>query len=159
MKSFTVKNTWSTVGRRGWGNGYVAIPPTSSWHGIEHHEIPVSPATGLSWSSKPKELRGRGVELPDSISDDDWIVGFDTVYQLQWQEHETDVRSHLDFVAHNLESLELTPYVADDPIVTIRCPKCKRLNDVSDHLEYERYCATMQKTCCDHCCSYFYFSL
>lgn len=159
MKSFTVKNTWSTDGNHGWGNGYVAIPPTSSWHGVEHHEIPVSPAIGLSWSSKPQELRDRGLELPVSISDDDWIVGFDTVYQFQCQKNESDIQYHLYSLVIDLSELDLTPYVADNPIVTIRCPKCKELNDVSDHLEYERYCATMQKTCCDHCCSYFYFSL
>ena len=159
MKSFIVKNTWSTGGNHGWGNGYVAIPPTSSWHGVEYHEIPIAPVMGLSWSSKPQELRDRGVDIPDSISDDDWIVGFDTVYQFQWQERETDVRSHLDFVTHDLESLELTPYVADDPIVTIRCPECKELNDVSDFFDYGRYEAEVRAKKCDHCCSHFYFSI
>lgn len=159
MKSFTVKNTWSTVGRHGWGNGYVAIPPTSSWHGIEHYDMPLDANFHLSWSSKPQELKDRGVDIPDSISDDDWIVGFDTVHHLQWLVDEIDVRIQANRLLLAAIAMDETPYVWDDPIVTIRCPECKELNDVSDFFDYGRYEAEVRAKKCDHCCSHFYFSL
>ncbi|WP_131667424.1 hypothetical protein [Psychrobacter pygoscelis] len=72
MKSFIRENTYRTT-PLGWGNGYVVIPKSSSWHGVEYTSIPVDVHGGLTWSSLGSEF----VNDPDCVDGDAWIIGFD----------------------------------------------------------------------------------
>ncbi len=156
MKAFTVKNTWSNHHQHGWGNGYVAIPPTSSWHGVDYHQIPVDAYRGLTWSSKVSEVRGRGVEVPENIPDDDWIVGFDTVRLYDTEMTEQDVECEVYKLLGALEQLDKTKY-AKEVITQVRCPNCSSLNGVS-HLVSD-YEPELQMISCDDCGKPFYFSI
>lgn len=158
MKAFTVKNTWSTTPDHGWGNGYVAIPPTSSWHGVDYHQIPVSVHGGLTWSTKAKVIRERGVKMPSWVHDSFWIVGFDTVRESDRTMTEQDVERELYKLLGAMEQLDNFKY-AKEIITQVRCPNCLSLNGVS-HLVTDCGCEPeLQMISCDDCGKPFYFSV
>lgn len=158
MKAFTVKNTWSNHHQHGWGNGYVAIPPTSSWHGVDYHQIPVSVHGGLTWSSKASEVRERGVEVPPCIDGNDWVVGFDTVRLWDAELTEQDVERETYKLLGALEQLISTPYV-NDTTTYVRCPHCQSLNNISDSVDYDKCRAETHAQGCTDCHKSFYFSI
>lgn len=157
MKSFTVKNTWSTDLNHGWGNGYVAIPPTSSWHGVNYNQIPISAHGGLTWSSFASAIRNRGVEVPSWVDDNDWVVGFDTVRASSRCMDKHDVRNETHRLLGAIEQLDKIPY-QKYLITQVRCPHCLSLNDIS-HLVEEYQLKEPRLRYCEECGKYFYFSL
>ncbi len=159
MKSFTVQNTWSVHGDHGWGNGYVAIPPTSSWHGVDYSQVPVRAHGSLTWSSLASTIRERGVEVPSWVDDNEWVVGFDTVRSSSSDMDEYDVRNETYRLLGALEQLDNIPY-QKDVITQVRCPHCSSLNNVS-HLveEYNYGLKEPRLLCCDDCGKPFYFSI
>ncbi|MGO3282469.1 MAG: hypothetical protein ACTIKC_06740 [Psychrobacter sp.] len=157
MKSFTVKNTWSTDGNHGWGNGYVAIPPTSSWHGANYNQIPVSVHGGLTWSSFASAIRKRDVEVPSWVDDNDWVVGFDTVRESSKCMHKSDVERETHKLLGAIEHINDIPcqkYL----ITQTQCPNCHILNDVS-HLVDDYGIKEPRLHCCEDCGKHFYFSI
>lgn len=77
MKQFIRVNDWLDDSmERGWGNGYIAIPKSSSWHGMEYDDIPVDVHGGLTYAG----LASNASFKPDDIDDSDWIIGFDTCH-------------------------------------------------------------------------------
>lgn len=158
MKSFTVKNTWSTGGNHGWGNGYVAIPPTSSWHGANYNQIPVSVHGGLTWSSFASAIRSRGVEVPSCIDDNEWIVGFDTARSSSKDMDKNDVRNETYRLLGALEQLDKIPY-QKYLITQVRCPHCSSLIGVSHLVEDYSYSKEPRLQCCTYCEEHFYFSI
>ena len=158
MKAFTVKNTWSNTPDHGWGNGYVAIPPTSSWHGVDRHSIPVQTHGGITWSDSAEKLRKRGVDVPDFINNDDWIVGFDTVRSSDIDMDKQDVRNETYKLLGALEQLDGIPY-QNELITQVRCPHCQSLNGVSHLVSEEGYSAETRLWACYDCGKPFYFSI
>lgn len=157
MKSFTVKNTWSTRSdHQGWGNGYVAIPPTSSWHGVGYNEIPVEAYKGLTYSNTADDFRGAGVEIPDDIDNTDWIIGFDTAHAFDGNMTEKDVERETYKLLGAMEQLAKIPY-QKDLITQVRCPHYSSLNGIS-YLVEGSFIKETQLMCCDDCGKHFYFS-
>lgn len=156
MKAFTVKNTWSNHYQHGWGNGYVAIPPTSSWHGVDYNQIPVAVHGGLTWSSKASVVRERGVAVPCHIDDNDWVVGFDTVRTTDTEMNSCNVHDETQKLLGALEQLDKIKY-AKEIITQVRCPNCQTLNGIS-HLVSD-YELELQMISCDDCGEPFYFSV
>lgn len=76
---YTIKNQqWTNyIGvvafERGWGNGYVAVPPTHPFYGLNYDndavEFAIDIHGGLTYSQY-----GNGVNVPK----DWWVFGFDT---------------------------------------------------------------------------------
>lgn len=159
MKSFIVKNTWSTNDDHGWGNGYVAIPPTSSWHGVNYSQIPVGVHGGLTWSSFASEVRARGVAVPSWIDDSEWVVGFDTVRSHSKDMDKYDVRNETYRLLGAIEQLDNIPY-QNHLVTQVRCPHCITLNNVSNLVE-DFNCGLEEPRlrCCDDCGKPFYFSI
>lgn len=158
MKAFTVQNTWSDHDNHGWGNGYVAIPPTSSWHGVDYHQIPVSAHGGLSWSAKASAVRERGVNMPSWVHDSFWIVGFDTVRPDDKDMTEQDVERETNKMLGAFTMLENFKY-AKEIITQVRCPNCLSLNGVSHLVSDCGYEPELQMISCDDCGKPFYFSV
>ena len=158
MKSFTVKNTWLIKSEHvGWGNGYVAIPPTSSWHGVNYNEVPVNAYKGLTYSNTAKEFRGSGIDVPDYVDDNDWIVGFDTAHDFDGNITKQDVERETYKLLGALEQLDDIPY-QKDLITQVRCPCCSSLNNVT-HLVEDYVLTEPRLHCCDDCGKHFYFSI
>ena len=157
MKSFTVKNTWSTDGNHGWGNGYVAIPPTSSWHGVNYNQIPISAHGGLTWSSFASMIRDRGVLVPSWIDDNEWVVGFDTARASSRCMDKHDVRNEVYRLLGAIEQLDKIPY-QKYVITQVLCPHCLSLNDISCLVE-EYELKEPRLRCCEDCGKHFYFSI
>lgn len=157
MKSFTVKNTWSTDGNHGWGNGYVAIPPTSSWHGVDYNQIPILVHGGLTWSSFASAIRNRGVEVPSWVDDNDWIVGFDTVRASSRCMDKHDIRNETYRLLGAIEQLDKIPY-QKQLITQTRCPFCSSLNGVTNLVE-DFIPKAPRLHCCAYCDKHFYFSI
>lgn len=77
MKQFIRRNDWMDSSMDvGWGNGYIAIPKSSSWHGMKYDDIPVDVHGGLTYA----DLASNASFKPDDIDDSDWIIGFDTCH-------------------------------------------------------------------------------
>jgi len=81
MKTFVREITWIDYVDHGWGNGYVAVPPTSKLHGLEYDGVDVSVHGGVTYSNLAAKFYGK----PDDIPDDWWIFGFDTAHGLDNQ--------------------------------------------------------------------------
>lgn len=158
MKAFTVKNTWSNHYQHGWGNGYVAIPPTSSWHGVDYHQIPVAAHGGLTWSTTAREVRERGVAVPCHIDDNDWVVGFDTVRMTDTEMNSCNVHDETQKLLGALQQLDKTKY-AKEIITQVRCPSCQTLNGVGHLVTDCGYEPELQMIGCDDCGKPFYFSV
>lgn len=157
MKSFTVRNTWSPHENHGWGNGYVVIPPTSSWHGVNYRQIPVSAHGGLTWSSLASVMRGREVEVPSWVDDNDWVVGFDTVRFCDVKMSSRNVSNRTYIFLGAMQQLEKIPYQKE--ITTqVRCPHCSSLNGIG-HLVEEYPDNAPRLWSCDDCGKHFYFSI
>ena len=158
MKSFIVKNTWSKRNEHvGWGNGYVVIPPTSSWHGVEYNNIPVHAYKGLTYSDKAEEFRISDIEIPDCIDDNDWVIGFDTAHAFDGHMTKKDVERETYKLLGAMEQLGDTPY-QKDLITQVRCPNCHLLNNVS-HLVEDLALTETRLWSCDDCGNFFYFSI
>jgi len=155
MKAFTVKNTWSNTPDHGWGNGYVAIPPTSSWHGVKSQDIPVYAYKGLTYSGLAKYLKDRGVDVPDFINNDDWVVGFDTCHLDDGNMNKSKVERETYKLLGALEQLSATPF-QKDIIKMVRCPVCSSLNNLQDdESDYYNKSAVLRQ--CSDCKNHFYF--
>ena len=157
MKSFTVKNTWSTDGNHGWGNGYVAIPPTSSWHSVNYNQMPISVHGGLTWSSLASAIRDRGILVPSWIDDNEWVVGFDTVRESSRCMDKHDVRNESYRLLGAMQQLDKIPY-QKELITQVRCPHCSSLNSVT-HLVEDFIPKAHKLWSCDDCGKHFYFSI
>lgn len=82
LKYFVLKNTWLTRGfiNFGWGNGYVVLPPIHSLYKKGYDDINVNVHGGLTFSDFAKSFTENGYPLPEGISEEDWVVGFDTAH-------------------------------------------------------------------------------
>ncbi|WP_227430456.1 hypothetical protein [Psychrobacter sp. I-STPA6b] len=149
MKSFTRKNTWSKDSHHGWGSGYVAIPESSSWHGVEYEQIPVSVHGGLTWSSLAKDL----CEI-DGVDDDDWIIGFDTQHSGDnlIDQDEAYVLDETQSLLRQMRVLDISHFVNTRLVVV--CPVCDAVNDVSS---MRGYYPETKNWDCKHCGNIFYF--
>ena len=64
--------------KNGWGNGYIIIPETHPWFGMEYNDIPVEVHGGLTFGNVITEDM---LEHWDNLTKDDigkWLIGFDT---------------------------------------------------------------------------------
>lgn len=62
---------------KGWGNGYVCLPPGHVYHSEPYEDIPVDVHGGLTYGQIGSDC---GLScLPDGM-EDWWIVGFDTAH-------------------------------------------------------------------------------
>lgn len=88
--------------QRGWGNGYVAIPPESGLHGLDYsdskfYDIEVN--GDLTYSGKASEWK-KDVLKENDIPSDYWIVGFDTAHS--WDTLDRWPKESVQFEADNL---------------------------------------------------------
>lgn len=68
---------WLNPIERGWGNGYVVLPPGHPWHGVDYDEINVDVHGGLTFSRAANNLSWAEIE-PDWL--DGWVIGWDTAH-------------------------------------------------------------------------------
>ena len=79
--AFVKENTWMSMSAmdRGWGNGYVALPPGHTFYGMDydkiHCECAINVNGGLTFASKVEKWP----ELPEGC-EDWWVIGFDTAH-------------------------------------------------------------------------------
>jgi hypothetical protein len=79
--SFTISNEYREE-VCGWGNGYVAVPPSHPLHGADFNswegDTPhLNIAREITWC----DSAGRLKEEPNTIPSDWWVIGFDTTYR------------------------------------------------------------------------------
>ncbi len=72
----------------GYANGYVAVPPGHPYYGVNEDNIPVDVHGGLTFGAKaddfsfcPEFIYG------DTIPDDWWVFGFDTLHWGDYKEY------------------------------------------------------------------------
>lgn len=75
--SFVIKNNW-VKDDCGWGNGYVAVPPTHPLHNVDFNswedDVPsLNIPSEITWSNKAGFLKGE-----PTLPSDWWVLGFDT---------------------------------------------------------------------------------
>lgn len=80
MKKYLVENETTGVSayitgllQRGWGNGYVAVPPTHPAYKIDYDNVDIDIHGGLTYSQ-----HGNGIDVPK----DWWVFGFDTAHYM-----------------------------------------------------------------------------
>lgn len=121
MKKFIRPNDWFTTDMdRGWGNGYIAIPESSTWHGMKYDDIPVDVHGGLTYA----DLASNASFKPENISDDDWIIGFDTCHFTD-NAHDCDkeyVIAETDNLFNQMVELEKLGFARIQK--TVSCPHC-----------------------------------
>lgn len=160
MKALTLRNTWTSDLDYGWGNGYVVIPPSSTWHGVDHSQFPVKTPCGLSWSSTAKELKSiNGGSMPPHVKDDDWLVGFSTRGAIYRTLDERDVERCTYRLLGAIELLDTVPYSHSEPLVSIRCPRCQSLNQVNHLVDDCSSSPELKLMNCHDCKESFYFSM
>ena len=79
--SFTISNE-HRFDVCGWGNGYVAVPPSHPLHGIDFMswecDVPyLNIPREITWCNNASRLLGE----PTTIPSDWWVIGFDTTYR------------------------------------------------------------------------------
>lgn len=150
IQSFVLqnKNKHSTGG---WGNGYLAIPKTNSWHGISDVEIPLGHVGTLqmSYSEYANHFKG----LPLHINQHSWIIGFDTTYPSYVGLNKKDIlRINKEF----LVKMETLPNLQHKIVSTTNCTYCGFPHDVSDTLTDDYY-KQAHKLTCFMCTTEFYY--
>jgi hypothetical protein len=68
---------------RGWGNGYVAVPPGHPWYEKDYNSIDCDAPGGLTFSSYAGDMRGVSDRLHQH-----WVVGFDTGHAWNNSDHD-----------------------------------------------------------------------
>jgi hypothetical protein len=79
--SFTISNEYRKD-VSGWGNGYVAVPPSHQLHGVDfmswEDDVPyLNIPREITWCDHAGRLKGE----PTTIPSDWWVFGFDTTYR------------------------------------------------------------------------------
>ena len=93
--AFIRENTWTKSWRysleRGWGNGYVALPSTHPFYGLDYNELNehIDVHGGLTYS--------KSYTYEDEVY---WLIGFDTMHGF-----DDPIRSDKEFVIN--ETLDL----------------------------------------------------
>lgn len=62
--------------QRGWGNGYVAVPPKHPLHGVHMERISVGTHFEISYTDYPSPH----IALAHEINPRHWLIGFDTMH-------------------------------------------------------------------------------
>ena len=75
-KSEVAKNIGMEL-KRGWGNGYVVIPPIHPWHNKDYNDIDVEVHGGLTFGEPYETLSWPELTEADKGH---WIIGFDTCH-------------------------------------------------------------------------------
>jgi len=90
MEYFVVENTWlKGFMDKGWGNGYVIIPPGHPLHGKHYDEISehINIHGGLTYS-RPVFNGSWWSDIPYTAHPEGWVVGFNTAHfgdnQVEW---------------------------------------------------------------------------
>jgi hypothetical protein len=103
MKTFIIPITWLLGSDHGYGNGYVALPPDHKLHGTPYDDIDVDVHGGLTFGELGKDMKHK----PDNISNEDWIIGFDTAHysdtMVKWPKEK--VEAELESLVKQLEAL------------------------------------------------------
>lgn len=94
------------IREKGWGNGYVCLPPKHKYHGVPYDDIPVDVHGELSYGKLGKDSKLRN--KPEGI-EDWWIVGFDTAHLGDWPElwPEARVLAETQYLQEQLGETEL----------------------------------------------------
>lgn len=73
IKTHKINNDWIQAPiRRGWGNGYIGLPPEHPWFGKHYNSIPIEVHGGLTYAEN---------HLPKLTPDGLWWIGFDTFHR------------------------------------------------------------------------------
>lgn len=85
VMSFVKELTHLKMVDRGWGNGYVAVPPGHPWYGKNYGDIGCDVHYGLTFGAFKSKITW---EEAKQIPEDYYIVGFDTAHlddnQYKW---------------------------------------------------------------------------
>lgn len=155
MKSFIVENTWKKTEIGGWGNGYIAIPKSSTWHGVNYDQIPVDTHGGLTWSSLAKDMLH---VIPDDIEPDAWVIGFHTYRSSDAHAGMGTVSLETDMLLTKMAELNKTPYAKENRIM-IACPHCAIKQDITHLKDEYGYQGETQLFCCFDCSNSFYLTV
>ena len=72
------KTNYSRNNDRGWGNGYIGVPPGHPWHGREYNFVNATVHGGLTFSDNYKPGTPHDYHSPDEQGY--WWLGFDTAH-------------------------------------------------------------------------------
>ena len=150
IQSFILKNE-NTITSRGWGNGYLAIPKSNSWHGINDVEMPLGYVGTLQMSYSEYAIHFKG--LPLHINKDSWIIGFDTTYPSYIGLNKKDI---LRITKEFLIKMETLPNLQHKIVSTTNCTYCGFPHDVSGTLT-DYYDKQAKKLTCFMCATEFYY--
>lgn len=78
IEQFVKSNDWMhPMIPHGWGNEYVVLPPEHPYNGVGYDFIECEVHGGLTFAESASNISTE-FGLPDDISTDSWIIGFDT---------------------------------------------------------------------------------
>ena len=122
MKWFIKENKWKKIYssfEKGWGNGYVLIPPGHKYYGVDYNDIPVKVHGGLTYGEKVTKSMIKFWGL-NKKTKGMWCVGFDTAHFM-----DNPIDCNYEYVTK--ETLLLKKQLNNYGIFSIRkvCKKCK----------------------------------
>ena len=155
IQSFILENKWSTSPKenRGWGNGYLALPKSNSWYGINYEDIPlyIKGTYGLTYSDYAKKLS----KLPLNINKESWIIGFDSNREIQSHLTKEDIKL---LTYEMLVTMESLPDLQNKVNYITNCTYCDFPNDVSEYVGTDHYINPKEITCFMCSTKFFYLS-
>lgn len=88
---FTIKNNFDfDYNNHGWGNGYVALPPSHKYFGVQYENIDgIEVHGGLTFSDYATSLRN--IPIDKRLLSKYWVVGFDTAHYMDTKENWPEV--------------------------------------------------------------------
>jgi hypothetical protein len=160
MKSFIVDNDWTDMEGIGWGNGYIAIPTTSSWHGVDGQHIPVETHGGRMDTVGLVKDAAKSItdQMPSDIYKGDWLVGFHTCSKNYGYMRKEMVAHKTKLLLSAMVRLNATPYVKEIRQVVV-CRHCGSNQDVTHLKDHEWGDVETQLFTCGDCSKNFYFSI
>lgn len=150
IQSFVLSNE-NIFSTGGWGNGYLAIPKTNSWHGIIDIEIPLGYVGTLQMSYS--EYANHFKRLPSNINQNSWIIGFDTTYPSYVGLTKKDI---IRITKEFLIQMEALPDLQHKIVSTTNCTYCGFPHDISGTISNDYYKQAKNLTCF-MCATEFYY--
>lgn len=85
MLAMFIIETHNRLYHRGWGNGYVLVQKGHPLHGLHYDEIheqypELDVHGGLTFSEFGSKVKDFDWDIPFTIDDDDYVIGFDTAH-------------------------------------------------------------------------------
>lgn len=144
------RTIFGSIMEKGWGNGYVALPPEHPYHGIGYDSIEVDVHGGLTYAEEAHRFKDRPTEIPD----DYWILGFDTSHLNNNPRDQDELFVKLQTEHLKKQLLEMSEHKIMVTRLSVECPDCGQLNTIKPPMYRTSF---IGETICDYCSTNFHY--